>query len=277
MLKWCKSWVKKAFSAVAPQTATKVMSARARAHSQRVVKEWGLFQLNQRLIREVGNRVIAGPFKGMTLTPMTYQEHIGPYLLGTYEMELHPWWEHVFQQSFGQIIDVGAKFGYYAVGLAQRFPHATIVAFDTDWWARDAVREMVAANRVAGVSIQGFCSPAWLQENLRENALIISDCEGYERELFCTAEIPALASATMIIETHECFVPGVLADIVARFARTHVVHEVGSRSNSPIPEVRLHSLTKDEVRRASTEVRPQQTWVFLVPEPAEQSLAGDRQ
>ncbi|HEV2055586.1 MAG TPA: hypothetical protein VGV06_10500 [Methylomirabilota bacterium] len=232
------------------------------------MKEWGLFQLNQKLMREVGTQIISGPFKGMTLTPMTYEEHIGPYLLGTYEMELHPWWEHVFLQSFGQIIDVGAKFGYYAVGLAHRFPHAPIVAFDTDWWARDAVREMVAANRAAGVSVQGFCSPAWLKKNLHENALIISDCEGYERELFCTTEIPTLTSATMIIETHENFVPGVLADIVTQFARTHIVHEVSSRSNSPIPEVRVHSLTEDEMRRASNEVRPHQTYVFLVPRPA---------
>jgi hypothetical protein len=233
-----------------------------------MVKEWGLFQLNQRLIREVGTEVMSGPFKGMILTPMTFEEHIGPYLLGTYEMELHPWWEQVFHRSFQQIVDVGAKFGYYAVGLAQRFPHASIVAFDTDWWARDAVREMVAANRAAGVSIRGFCSPAWLKKNLHENALIISDCEGYERELFCTTEIPTLKSAMMIIETHDCFVPGVLADIVTRFERTHIVHQVNSKSTPPIPEVRVRSLTEDEMRRAGSEVREQQTWVFLVPKPA---------
>jgi hypothetical protein len=268
MLETCRSLVRGALLRVAPQTATQVISARARAHSHRLVKKWGLVDLNQRLMREVGTQVIAGPFKGLILTPMTYQEHVGPYLLGTYEMELHPWWDEVFQRSFAQIIDVGAKFGYYAVGLAHRFPHTPVIAFDTDWWARDAVREMVAANRAPGVSVQGFCSPAWLKKHLRENALIISDCEGYERELFCTTEIPALAGATMIVETHECFVPGVLAAIVARFAPTHAVYEVESRSSSPVPKVRVDSLTQEELRRAGNEVRPRQTWVFLVPRSA---------
>jgi len=95
-----KSLVKRAFFAVAPQRAIQIMSARARAHSHRLAKEWGLIQLNKKLMRELGTQVVDGPFKGMTLTPMTYQEHIGPYLLGTYEMELHPWWDQVFQQSF---------------------------------------------------------------------------------------------------------------------------------------------------------------------------------
>lgn len=265
MLRAVKSVTKRAFFALAPQTATKVMSARARAHSHRLVKQWGLFDLNQKLIAEVGTQVIGGPFKGMTLTAMTYREHVGPFLLGTYETELHQWWKEIYQRSFGQIVDVGAKFGYYAVGLALKFPNSRVFAFDTDWWARDALREMAAANHVTNVSIEGFCSPAWLRQNLQENALVISDCEGYERELFCTAKIPKLASATMIIETHEFLVPRVLQSIIARFTSTHIVHQVGSRSNTPIPDLPLHSLTEDEIARVSNEVRPHQTWVYLVP------------
>jgi hypothetical protein len=268
MLRVVKSLVKSALFKVAPQTGARMMSARARAHSHRLVKEWGLFQLNQRLMKEVGTRVISGPFRGLTLTPMSFEEHIGPYLLGTYEMELNPWWEQVFRNSYEQIIDVGAKFGYYAVGLAHKFPHTSIVAFDTDWWAREAVEEMVTANRATDVAIEGFCSPAWLRKNLRRNALIVSDCEGYEGELFCTADIPTLGSATMIIETHDCFVPGVLAGIRARFSRTHTIQEVTSRSSPLIPEVRVASFTEDEMRRASSEVRFPQTWVFLTPRQA---------
>ena len=267
MLSKFKSLVKQVFFSIAPQTATRVMSERARAHSQRMVKEWGLTSINQKLLREVGTQVIAGPFQGLTLTPMSYEEHIGPYLLGNYEAELHPWWEQLFQQSFGQIVDIGAKFGYYAVGLALKFPQATIVAFDTDPWARDAVREVMAANRTPQVVVEGFCSPAWLQANLRAPVLIVSDCEGYEHELFCTTEIPLLARATMLIETHDMFVPGVSADLRARFARTHLIHEVSSRENAPAPAVRVHSLTDDEMRRAGNEVRPHQTWLLLTPKP----------
>lgn len=264
-----KSLIKTASYWIAPKTASAILSARARAYSHRLVKDWGLFDINQKLIREIGNVVTSGPFGGLTLTPMACQGHVGPYLLGTYEMELHPWWEQVFRAKFRQIVNIGTNFGYYAVGVAHRFPDAAIVAFDTDWWAREAIAEMVSANGVANVSVQRFCSTAWLEKNLQENALIVSDCEGYEGELLCTAEIPALNTATMIIELHESFSPGVSSKILARFAPTHTIGQVSSRPDTPMPGVRVRSLTQDEIRRASAEVRPPQTWVFLLPKVAD--------
>ena len=54
-------------------------------------------------------------------------------------------------RPFPQIVDVGAKFGYYAVGLARRYPAAAVVAYDVDWWARRACRRMAAANGVGNV------------------------------------------------------------------------------------------------------------------------------
>jgi hypothetical protein len=121
-----KTLAKWAMTAVAPQTATVIMSARARAHSQRLARQWGLIDLNRRLVSHLGAVVQAGPFRGMALTPMTHDEHLGPYLLGTYESELHPWIEHLTGRRFRQVLDVGSKFGYYAVGLGAP------VAVDTD-------------------------------------------------------------------------------------------------------------------------------------------------
>ena len=95
-----KSVIKRSLFAVAPQTATALISARARAHSHRLLKEWGIFEIDQRLIEELGCHVLSGPFRGLQLTRMAWEEHIGPHLLGTYEMELHPWWEQVFAKPF---------------------------------------------------------------------------------------------------------------------------------------------------------------------------------
>jgi len=196
---------------------------------------------------------------------MTYEEHIGPYLLGTYEMELHPWWEQVRLRSFRQVIDVGAKFGYYAVGLAKQFPIAVVVAFDTDWWARKALREMIEANRVQNVTVRSSCTPKWLSKHLQPGALIVSDCEGYERDLFCTLGVPSLTSATLIIETHEQVSPGVRSDLINRFQQTHEIRSVDSRSVALLPNLPVRSLKQDELRRVANEVRPPQTWLLLLP------------
>ena len=157
----------------------------------------------------------------MTLSPRTRAEHIGPYLLGTYEAELHDTWSRLLQREYSEIVDVGANFGYYAVGLARRFPNKRVVAFDVDWWARKAVAEMAAANGAANVSIESWCDPSWLARHLKHNSLIISDCEGYEGALFCEQWVPAFASCTFVIELHEAFVPGVTERCRAMFADTH--------------------------------------------------------
>src|SRR3954453_3847601 len=138
--------LRRALDRLAPRWTVAVSSARARAHAHRLVESWGCGELTRKLIERFGSAVREGPFAGLILTPMTRAEHLGPYLLGGYESELDGAWETVFRETYPQIVDVGAKFGYDGVGLPRRYPDATVVAFDTDPWARRAVREMAAAN-----------------------------------------------------------------------------------------------------------------------------------
>jgi hypothetical protein len=258
-------FLKRAGYRIAPQLTTAILSSRARAYSTSLVKQWGLFDLNQKLIADVGHRVVSGPFAGMVLTRAAELQHIGPYLLGTYELELHPWLEEVFLGSYSQVVDIGSNFGYYVIGFARRFPRVTAVAFDTDWWARQAVAEMAAANNVSNITIRGFCSASWLREHLPERALIMSDCEGYERELFCAEPVSPLSTATMIIELHEQKPGELMAQLRRRFEGTHMIDHCVSRSMTPRPGLHVPSLTDEELERVRQEVRPEQRWLYLRP------------
>ncbi|MHB1557193.1 MAG: hypothetical protein ACYC61_06920 [Isosphaeraceae bacterium] len=203
----------------------------------------------------------------MKLTPMTHLEHVGPYLLGTYEFQLHPWFASLSNRSFAQILDVGAKFGYYAVGLARLFPDTQVIAFDGDWWARAACREMASANQTSNLIVDGFCSPRWLDRKLQPASLIVCDCEGYEAELLLQSTSPALDSATLIIETHDEIVPGTTDAICRRFAGSHHLSRVSTTDtiDDPAPPVDLSFLTPDEAHSALREVRDRQDWLFLTP------------
>lgn len=264
MLAGVKRLVRRALTAVSPETTTAILSARARAHSHRLFREWGLISLNRKVINGLGSTVVAGPFRGLNLTPMTHAEHLSPYLLGSYEDELHPFIEHAVAGAFTQILDVGAKFGYYAVGLARRLPDTPVVAFDPDWWARAATREMACANGTQNVSVEGFCAPRWLDRNLVAGAFILSDCEGYEGELFARSSTPALASATLLIETHDDLVPGVSGMLQRRFSDTHDVTVVKSHSRN-VTRRELEFLTPEEAKAAIYEVRGEQEWLVLTP------------
>ena len=262
-----KTLLKRAAARIAPEATTAILSARARAHSHRLVEEWGLSTLNEKLIATFGPEVRGGPFQGMHLSPMAWKEHLGPYLLGTYEAELHPWFVRILDQPFEAVIDVGAKFGYYAVGLARRLPDVDVVAFDTDPWARRATRQMARANGVDGkVRIEGFCNPERLASLLNRPTLVISDCEGYEHVLFGRTPIPSLESSTLIIELHEELSPGVSAAITRVLERSHTI-EYTSTLSAPERAVPpgLGFLQPDDVQRAIHEARPPQVWLLAHP------------
>jgi hypothetical protein len=53
--------------AVAPQTTTTILSARARCPFAPARSPLGLLELNQRLIEHLGSQVQSGPFRGMAL------------------------------------------------------------------------------------------------------------------------------------------------------------------------------------------------------------------
>ena len=264
MIESVKRWFKRWMAAAAPESFTAVQSARARAHSHRLIREWGLLELNHKLIDRYGPSVRSGPFAGMVLTAMPRKEHLGPFLLGTYESELHPWLERIVGGRFSHLLDVGAKFGYYAVGLARRMPGSPVVAFDTDRWARSATREMAGANRVPNVTPTGFCSPRWLDRHLLDGAFILSDCEGYERELFLSARTASLDTATLLIETHEDAAAGVATALRERFGRTHTVEAAVAGPRMPDAGL-LEFLNPQEAEAAVREHRGPQEWLLFTP------------
>jgi hypothetical protein len=260
-----KRLVKNLLFSVAPVWATSFFSARARAHSHRVVEGWGCARINDLLFGRFGDRVLSGPFQGLSLVPGTKAEQIGPYLLGVYDSELHPIWDSVLRRRFSQIVDVGAKFGYYAIGLARRYPTSQVIAFDADRWAREIMKHMAKENGVSNVEIRGYCSPKWLGRGLAEGSLVLSDCEGFEGELFCTCPIPNLQSATLIIETHDEWAPGVSRRIYERLEPTHFVRKIPSVARKRVSPVDLTFFNEREQSLVTNEVRPSQIWLVGLP------------
>ena len=259
-----KQWLKRSAVRYFPRTTARILSARSRRANQKFVRKIRSAALTRRLLDRFGPTVQSGPFAGMILTSPTHAEHLGPYLLGTYEGELHSIWERIRSRRFPQVIDVGAKFGYYAIGLARLFPTSSVMAFDTDPWARAVVADMAIANSTPNVSSQGFCSPDWFEDNLLDHFLIVSDCEGYETELFSTVT-PALTSAMIIVEAHDFLIAGTTDRLLARFADSHRVETISTRPARPPDGIDLSFLDDGERMLAVNELRPAQQWLVFTP------------
>ena len=259
-----KQILKNMLFSIAPNQMAIIQSIRSRKNSHALIKEWGLLDLNEKLEKKFKNIVQFGPFAGMRLPPEAFQEHVGPFLLGTYEAELYPAWEVVLGKKYTQIIDIGCKFGYYAVGLAIKYPNAEIHAFDIDPWAKSATREMAKLNNVENLKVHGFCDAKWIQANLQPNAFLISDCEGYEKFLFSNEFGPNGKTMTAIVETHDCMVVGASKQVRSALEDSHSVATFCDPWSGVYP-FDLGFLTSQEKEKAIREIRPEQEWLLCLP------------
>lgn len=252
--------VKRLVRALIPRPlVTAIVVRRARRHSHRLNAGWGVADLSARLFETLGPSVKAGPFAGLRLPREAAAEHIGPYLLGTYERELHPHWERFLPGTVPLVVNVGAKFGYYAAGLASRL-RAPAIAYDADPWAREVLRRTAAINGVA-IDVRGRCDRSDLQA-LPPGTLVVIDCDGCEDALLRAPLPEGLIRSRLVIELHGAMLDD--DDTVTRLERTHGVVTIPSME-APPPPADLPFLSAHERRLAVEEIRTPQRWLICTP------------
>jgi hypothetical protein len=252
--------LKRAIRALLPAPLrTRVLARRARRHSHRLNRQWGITRLSERLLDELGPAVVAGPFEGLRLPRAAAAEHLGPYLLGTYERELHPYWRELAPGTIPRIVNVGAKVGYYAVGLS-RLLRAPAVAYEADPWARRVLRQTARLNGVA-VDIRGACGRDDL-ERLPQGTLVVIDCDGCEETLLRDPLPRGLARSRIVVELHAALLED--DETAERLRRTHEVRPVPTLP-APDPPAILGSLDAGERRLAVEEIRTPQRWLLCTP------------
>jgi hypothetical protein len=199
-------------------------------------------ELTAQLRALLGNRVLTGPFAGMTL-PESNSWRDGdfmPKLIGSYESNLREVLAQAVARGPAAVINVGCAEGYYAVGLARLLPKATVYAFDIASDACAICAQAAAENGVAErVVVGGRCTTEILAKILEApgHILLVMDCEGAERELLDPAKVPGLAKCDVIVETHGA---DILSGLEARFRPSHNVTQIaqGGRDPNEVPELR---------------------------------------
>ena len=178
-----------------------------------------------RLERSLRGRVTAGPFKGMRF-PIRQRGDYGK-LLGIYEKCLVPTIDDVIARKPRHVIDVGAEYGYYALGFAMRLPESEVIAYEMDDTRLAPLRRNRSINRLDHrVVLRGECTVACLTADLadKEDVFVLMDIEGGEADLLDPERVAGLVKAEMLVELHEMFVPGVTKLLRERFAATHEQH-----------------------------------------------------
>jgi len=241
-----------------------IVAIRARRLSHRLNKQWAVNSLSERLFQQLGRRVLSGPFAGLVLPDEIVCEHVGPYLLGVYEHELHATLASLPARRISQVVNIGAKFGYYGAGLAKLLG-VPVTAFDVDPWARRMTRATADASGVGAlVTVESACSRDYLSR-LPADALIVIDCDGCEMQLLAPPIPDGLRRATIIVEVHEMFESGAGHTLKGWLERTHTVQEIPTADSPVASPVDLSGFSEKDRELATKELRPHQSWLVCVP------------
>jgi len=214
--------------------------------------------------------VISGPFQGMVYSTLqSAGSMLAPKILGTYEAELALLFKKERLNSYEIVVDVGCAEGYYAVGIALSTDKPHIVAYDTSDTARKMCQELALKNQVEQrIDIRSTCTSEELKELRNMRGLVISDCEGYEMELFTKDSVSFLANSDLIIEVHE-HEGADLQLLMKTFEKTHDLEIIQSRTDFEkvaeykVPEIASLSFARRAILLA--ECRPcRMSWLVAV-------------
>lgn len=205
----------------------------------RLLAKWRSVLIQNTLLQQQGTVVMQGPLQGLDFLPQSAEGcHIAK-LLGCYEQPLLPYIEAAIQANYPALLNIGCAEGYYAVGMARRMPHTEVRAFDLNPKAQQVCAELARKNGVAGrVAVGGLFATQDFAAYAGQRALLLCDIEGGERDLLTPDSAPALKSMDIIVESHECLMPGITGDLIRRFERTHeitLVQDNGQRRLEDAP------------------------------------------
>lgn len=205
----------------------------------RLLAKWRSVLIQNALLQQQGTVVMEGPLKGLDFLPQSAEGcHIAK-LLGCYEQPLLPHIEAAIRENYPLILNIGCAEGYYAAGMARRMPATQVLAFDLNPKAQQICAELAAKNGVSNrVTVGALFQPEDFAAYTGQKVLVLCDIEGAERDLLDPVAAPALAGMDLIVESHECLIPGITRLLMDRFAATHeiaVVEDNGQRpfSNTP--------------------------------------------
>jgi hypothetical protein len=260
------STARRAAAALAPDWVKRRHEALTTARYRKRVGE-----LSRRFAAHHGLVVRRGPFEGLVYPEsMLDADYLVSKIVGSYELEVHRVIEEWIARRPARVVNIGAAEGYFAVGLARALPHATVFAFEMDESARGQCVELAEANGVAArVQVAGECTVARLEELGRDHAVVLCDCEGCELELMDPARIQALRAWELLVELHDFVDPAISAAGPARFADSHRIELISSRTREHENPPELSELDPRERQLVLSERRPApMEWAWLRPQTA---------
>jgi ribosomal protein L11 methylase PrmA len=188
------------------------------------------------VMQRTNNTVVNGIFEGMTIVPKWSWgdgDHAAK-LLGIYECELYDAVEEHLDSKPDLLINVGCAEGFWGIGCAMR-SNAPLILVDVDAGAVSTALENAANNNVTVQETNLEFNPQLLEQRLSgaTNPFLVMDCEGAEEQYLDPTVVPSLSKTRIVVETHDCFIPGISEKVALRFTETHNIELITQGAKNP--------------------------------------------
>jgi hypothetical protein len=144
---------------------------------------------------------------------------------------------------------------------------ASATLIDVNELGLEIAQENARANNLTNIEYSTESTTTKIDDVLSKymNPFLIIDCEGAEDQLLDLTLVPNLKHTTILLESHDCFIPGLTDRIKERFADTHTVVEISQGAKNPYVDVIKDLGDHDKMLlciegRAST-----MSWLYMVP------------
>lgn len=181
--------------------------------------------------------VQGGPFRGMRLLHKSSwgAGELSPKLLGCYEAELIPYIIEAVAKKILRVINVGCAEGYYAIGLARRIPHCSVIAYDMSPTAQAVCMANAKFNGLSQrIDVRGKCTTTSLSDDLADGTptFMVMDCEGAEMLLLDPTLVP-LDRCDILVECHDLFNAAITPTLFERFSGSHTIERIEESARNP--------------------------------------------
>lgn len=120
--------------------------------------------------------------------------------------------------------------------MARRMPNTQVLAFDLNPKAQETCKALAEKNGVLDrIQIGALFRPEDFAAYANQKVLVLCDIEGAEKDLLDPAAAPALTGMDLIVESHECLIPGITQLLIGRFSATHDITVVEDNGQRQLP------------------------------------------
>jgi ribosomal protein L11 methylase PrmA len=187
------------------------------------------------VIDRTGNIIQHGPFAGLKLAPEWCWgdgDHAAK-LLGIYECELYDATLSHLNNKPDLIANIGCAEGFWGVACASKID-ADLFFVDVEPRALELAGKNAQLNDIKYAGTTEFDTDkfnAFL--NKYNNPFVFMDCEGAELDYLDPVKVPEIIRASVVVETHDCFIEGVSATVAERLADSHDIQVIMQGAKNP--------------------------------------------